>query len=83
MEELKPFLDREDSWATRIMSNTRELLRTIGVAVVALVLSVFLFFNLRSTTEEIGRSESHDHYRAGAEWMRANIPAGQIVFNTD
>jgi hypothetical protein len=83
MEELKPFLDREDSWATRIMSDTRELLRTIAVAVVALVLSVFLFFNLRSTTEEIGRSESHDHYRAGAEWMRANIPAGQIVFNTD
>ena len=83
LEELKPFLDREDSWATKIMNDSRELVRTIGVAAVALVLSVFLFFNLRSTTEEIGRSESHDHYRAGAEWMRANIPPGQIVFNTD
>jgi hypothetical protein len=83
LEELKPFLDREDSWATKIMSDRRELLRTIGVAVVALVLSVFLFFNLRATVEEIGRSEAHDYYRAGAEWMRANIPRGQIVFNTD
>src|SRR6185503_15598087 len=83
LEELKPFLDREDSWATKIMSDRRELLRTIGVAVVAFVLSVFLFFNLRATVEEIGRSEAHDYYRAGAEWMRANIPRGQIVFNTD
>ena len=83
LEELKPFLDREDSWATKVMNDTRELVTTIGVAVVALVLSVFLFFNLRSSAEEIGRSESHDHYRAGAEWMRANIPPGQIVFNTD
>ena len=83
LEELKPFLDREDSWATKIMSDRRELMRTIGVAVVALVLSIFLFFNLRATVEEIGRSESHDFYRAGAEWMRANIPRGQIVFNTD
>jgi len=83
LEELKPFLDRDDSWATKIMSDRRELLRTIGVAVVALVLSIFLFFNLRATVEEIGRSESHDYYRAGAEWMRANIPRGQIVFNTD
>jgi hypothetical protein len=83
IEELKPFLDREEPWTTRIMNETREIVRTIGVAVVALALSVFLFFNLRSTVEEIGRSEPHDHYRAGAEWMRANIPRGQIVFNTD
>ena len=83
LDELKPFLDREDPWATRVVSETRELIRTIAVAVVALVLSVFLFFVLRSTVEDIGRSESHDHFRAGAEWMRANIPRGQIIFNTD
>lgn len=83
IDELKPFLDREEPWATRIMSDTRELIRTIAVAVVALMLSVFLFFVLRQTVEDIGRSEPHDHYRAGAEWMRANIPRGQVIFNTD
>ena len=46
-------------------------------------MSIFLFFNLRATVEEIGRSEPHNHYEAGARWMRANIPAGQLVFNTD
>ena len=83
LEELKPFLDREETWANRIMNDRRELIRTIAVAFVALVLSVFLFFNLRATVDEIGRSESHDFYRAGAEWMRNNIPRGQLVFNTD
>ena len=57
--------------------------RTIAVAAVALALSVFLFFNLRATVKEIGQSEPHDHYRAGAEWMRTNVPPGQMVFNTD
>jgi hypothetical protein len=56
---------------------------TTVVAVIALALSAVLFFNLRATVREIRASEAHDYYRAGASWMRANIPAGQVVFNTD
>lgn len=82
-EELKPFFDREDSWLTRISHDWREVLRATAVAVVALALSIFLYFNLRATVDEIGHSEPHNHYEAGARWMRANIPAGQLVFNTD
>jgi hypothetical protein len=58
-------------------------MRTLAVATVALALSIFLFFNVRSTVREIGQSEPHDHYRAGAEWLRNNVPSGQIIFNTD
>ena len=83
-EELKPFLDREgvppkseDDWGWR------DLARTVAVATVALVLSIFLFFNLRSVVKEIGQSASHDHYSAGLAWLRTNVPPGQIVFNTD
>lgn len=84
LEELKPFLDREGVPAAADQkSNARELLRVIAVSGVALILSVFLFFNLRATAKEIGQSESHDHYRKGVAWMRANVPPGQIVFNTD
>ena len=82
-EELQPFFDREDSWWTRLTSDWREIIKTIAVAVVALVLGGFLFFNLRAEVEEIGRSEAHDYYKAGADWMRAHVPPGQIVFNTD
>ena len=83
LEELKPFFDREDSWLTKISSDWREVMKSIAVSVVALALSVFLFFNLRAEVDEIGRSEPHDLYQAGAGWMRANIPAGQTVFNTN
>jgi len=84
LKELEPFFDRDSlvlEGATE--SNTRELLKTIAVAVVALLLSVALFFNLRATVKEIGQSEPHDHYRRGAQWLSAHVPAGHIIFNTD
>jgi hypothetical protein len=83
LEELKPFLDREGVPAPEKENDWRDLLRTIAVATVALVLSIFLFVNLRATVKEIGQSDPHDYYRAGAEWMRTHVPPGQIVFNTD
>jgi hypothetical protein len=84
LEELKPFLDREGVAGPPDQDNDwREVVRLIAVGVVAVALSVFLFFNLRATVKEIRQSEPHDHYQAGAEWMRNNVPAGQIIFNTD
>ncbi|HJP92766.1 MAG TPA: hypothetical protein VJ875_12475 [Pyrinomonadaceae bacterium] len=83
LEELKPFLDREAIAVPEKESDWRDWLRMLAAVVVALLLSVFLFVNLRSVVKEIGESESHDYYRAGAEWLRRNVPAGQIVFNTD
>ena len=92
LEELKPFLDREGVTPVDREKNvfhdfTRyftEGIVTLSLSgLVTLALSGFLFFNLRATTKEIGQSEEHDYYRAGAAWMRANVPPGQIVFNTD
>jgi hypothetical protein len=79
LEELKPFLDRVYEEKT----DWREWAKIIGAAVVAVILGVVLFFNAWSATEEIGNSEPHDHFEKGAAWMRANIPPGQIIFNTD
>lgn len=84
LEELKPFLDREGIPATvEKESDFRDVVRTMAVTFVTVVLGVFLFLNVRATKREIGQSEPHDYYRAGAEWMRTNVPAGQLVFNTD
>jgi hypothetical protein len=84
LEELKPFLDREGMpAAAKQETDWREVIRLVGVSVVAVILCVFLFFNVRATIKEIGTSENHEYYRAGATWMRANVPPGQVVFNTD
>ena len=84
-EELKPFLDRERVPAPDAEGegDWRDVVRMVAVVTVALVLSIFLFFNLRSVVKEIGQSAPHDHYSEGLAWLRTNVPPGQIVFNTD
>ena len=79
--ELEPFFDRRGT--TEKEPDLRDVVRVLGALLVAAVLSVFLVFNILACRDEIKQSEGHNHYRAGAEWMRTNIPPGQIIFNTD
>ncbi|MCA1603660.1 MAG: hypothetical protein LC776_19145, partial [Acidobacteria bacterium] len=83
LKELQPFLDRNGPGPQPIADDRMELARTIGAAVIAVLLGVVMLFNLRATVGDIKSSESHDYYRAGAEWMRANVTPAQRVFNTD
>jgi hypothetical protein len=83
LDELQPFLDRPQATASFSDSDWRELWRIIAIAVVAVTLGVVLFLNLRSTSKEIAESEPHDFYRAGSQWIAANVAPGEIVFNTD
>jgi hypothetical protein len=83
LDELQPFLDRSGSVPVTKEDETKAFWQTLIVAVVAVILGTVLFFNLRATIKDIAGSEPHDYYKRGAEWMRANVPAGQLVFNTD
>ena len=83
LDELQPFLDRPSSTKSAVEGDLKALWRTIALAVVAVSLGFVLFLNLRATMRDIAASEPHDYYRAGAEWMRANLAPGQIIFNTD
>ena len=83
LAELEPFLDREGRIYSIKNTPTDELVRTSIAGAVACLLAVVFVLNLRSTMKEIGTSEPHQYYRAGAIWMRANIPPHEIVFNTD
>ncbi len=83
LDELRPFLDRPHSGAPAYESDLRLLLRTTALATIAVVLGVILFFNLRVTGKDIAKDNPHEFYRAGAEWIRANVPPGQMIFNTD
>ncbi len=83
LDELQPFLDRSQTPTDAKAAEWRALWRTVGLAVVAVALGAVLFINLRVTINDIASSTRHPFYQKGAEWMRANVPAGQLVFNTD
>jgi hypothetical protein len=83
LDELQPFLDRPQAATPAVESDLQALWRTIAIAVVAVSLGLILFLNLRATVRDIARSDPHTYYRGGAEWMRANVPPGQMIFNTD
>jgi len=80
LAELEPFLDRI---ATPARPAYDGLIKTIVAGVIACALGVVLLFNLKATVKEIGTSEPHNFYEAGAKWLRANVPPQEIVFNTD
>lgn len=82
LDELQPFLDRNEPEQS-FKEDQKELRSTINAAAAAVLLGVVLFFNLRATTRDIGSSEPHEYYKAGAEWLRANVSPGQMIFNTD
>jgi hypothetical protein len=81
LDELQPFLDRPGT-PTRD-AELRELWRTIGVAVLAVVLAVALFINIRVTMKDIASSDPESFYKAGAEWLQKNVPATDLLFTTD
>jgi hypothetical protein len=83
LDELQPFLDRDDLAVSSQEEENRALLRTVIGSITAIALAAALVFNARATIYDIGMSERHDYFRAGAEWQRANVPPGELVFNTD
>ena len=80
LDELKPFLDLDPA---KEQTDWREWARTIGAAVVAVMLGIVLYFNLAQTMTDIASSKHHDYFQRCASWMRTNIPPGQLVFNTN
>ena len=83
LDELQPFLDRHDLAGSAKEDERKELWSTIGAAIVGVLLGFVLFLNLRATVGDIASSEGRDYYKAGVEWIRSNVPPGQMVFNTD
>lgn len=83
LDELQPFLDLPQSTAPTNETDLRAIWRAIAIATVAFALGIVLFLNLFVTVKDIAASKTHDYYRAGAEWMRANVAPGQLIFNTD
>jgi len=83
MEDLQPFLDRHETAATAKEIKSEETWKYLKVGFVAFALLLALGANVYRTAGDIHDSDPRDYYAKGAAWMRANIPPGEIVFNTD
>ena len=83
LDELQPFLDRPGAGSSKKDEELRELWRIIGASVAAVALAVALFLNVRVTIKDIAASDPDSFYKSGAEWLQKNVPANQLIFNTD
>ena len=83
MEDLQPFLDRQEPAAAAKEIQQEETWKWIKVGFVAFTLLIALGANVYRTAKDIRESDPRDYYAKGAAWMRANIPPGEMVFNTD
>jgi hypothetical protein len=83
LQDLEPFLDRQQPATVQEEVKQREKWRMIKGGAITVVLGAALIITVHITARDISRSERRDYYENGAAWMRANIPPGQLVFNTD
>jgi hypothetical protein len=60
-----------------------ETWRFASAVVAAVALCVPVGVHVIAETEEIADTAAHADYRDGAAWVRQNVPAGEVVFNTD
>jgi len=83
MEDLQPFLDRQDTASAKEEKQRKQNWELIKAGFCAVLLGGALFTNVYRTSKDIRESDPRDHYYKGSLWMRANVPAGERIFNTD
>ena len=81
--DLQPFLDRGESSQAAAAQRHSRIWGIIAASSAAIVLMGALAANAWQTKRDIRGSDPRDYYAKGAAWMRANIPPGELVFNTD
>ncbi|HEX8145101.1 MAG TPA: hypothetical protein VF553_21225 [Pyrinomonadaceae bacterium] len=83
LDELQPFLDRNERAETIEERRFREYWQTGVAAFIAILLGVVLVINVRETAKGLAGEAGPDRYKGGMDWVRSNVPAGEMVFNTD
>lgn len=83
LDELKPFLDQHESPATSRQQQRARFVQYASAAIVGVALCLQTIANVRSASNEIAESAPPEHYQRGMEWVRANVPPGETIFNTD
>ncbi len=83
LADLEPFLDRHETSAAEKEKKAESNWQLVKAIVVSVGLGTALFANVYRTSADIRESDPREHYEKGILWMRANVPPGEMVFNTD
>jgi hypothetical protein len=83
LDDLQPFLDRHERAETAEGTKQQDLWRTGVASFIGLLLAISMLLTVYRETKEIAESAPPEEYRAAAEWLRQNVPPGEIIFNTD
>jgi hypothetical protein len=81
--ELEPYFDAHEPAHEQAADARREEWRMIAATVVAVALGTSMLFTVYAERKEIRESAPPETYRRGIEWLRQNVPPGEVVFNTD
>ncbi|HEX8072774.1 MAG TPA: hypothetical protein VF546_22700 [Pyrinomonadaceae bacterium] len=81
--ELAPYFDAHAPAEEQAAAARREQWGLVAATVAAVVLGTSMVFTVYAERREIRESAPPEAYRRGAEWLRAHVPAGEVVFNTD
>ena len=83
LEDLQPFLDRQETATAKEEKQQQRNWDLLKAGFFAVLLGAALFANVYRTSKDIRETDPRDHYAKGTLWMRANVPAGERIFNTD
>lgn len=56
--------------------------RTFAAIILSFV-TVTMFINIQETAKSISEDHGQHYYEKGMQWVRENVPEGEMVFNTD
>ena len=83
LEDLGPLLDRDERPAEAERRRRARRWEYAVVAAIAVLLGAKVVGNAVITSRDIAESAPPDFFVRGAEWLRANVPPGEMIFNTD
>ncbi|MDQ3649802.1 MAG: hypothetical protein M3458_05875 [Acidobacteriota bacterium] len=83
LDELRPFLDRHERPQVADEKRRRENWKMALAGVAAVALAIPMIGNIVGVAREIRNDQPPTAYRGAMEWVRTNVPKGEMVFNTD
>lgn len=96
IRDLSAYLDQPGTNELDRKQKQKENLFQLGALVLSIILLIILFMNVKGVnfvrfninnshtiSKEIEDMPKPETYEKGMAWIKANVPAGQVIFNTD